>query len=499
MRRSLPARSDACSTKLARLAFGPFRLDAREQCMWRAAQRIQLAPKPFGLLWHLASASGALTTKDELLHAVWPDSNVCDAVLKTCVADLRRLLGDDAAVPLFIETVRGRGYRFVSPVATSNLPARQTHLVGRDRDRAGIRRLLAASRVVTLVGPPGAGKTAVATHVAAEILPHSTHGAAWVDLAPVGDLALLGAHVAAALGARLDAPASAGDALADAIGHRRLLLVLDGCEHLVDGCAALVEPLLRRCPNLRVLATGREPLGIEAEARWRVTGLSVPAPSAPPSKVRANLAVRLFVARAREAAGSFVLSRDHIGAVATICRRVDGLPLAIALAAARVAVLTPEQIAARLDDALGCLGTAAKTGSPHHRSFAAALDWSYDALPANERLLLANLSVFDGAFTIGDVETVCREHGLESTDALDLLASLVNRSLVEVRLRRRPAAGENCYELLNLVRQYARKRLAEPGVGQRDRRFAALIRPAGPAGPQAAATAPTGPRMCTRP
>jgi non-specific serine/threonine protein kinase len=378
--------------------------------------------------------------------------------MKTCIAGLRHLLGDDPDAPTFIETVQRLGYRFIAPVAVSNVPARATSLIGRERELAEIKRLLATSRLVTLVGPAGAGKTSLATQVAADLLPALPHGACWVELAAVSDPDHVGEAVATTLGVRDHAQVPMADTVADALQDREMLLVLDNCEHVVEAAADLVDMVLRVCPHMRVLATSREGLGVDREIAWLVPPLSVSDAAAPPSALLACEAVRLFVERASDSSPSFTVTEQNAATIADICRRLDGLPLAIELAAVRVKVLAPEQIAARLDDALDLLGRPPRTRQARHQTLTRAIDWSYDLLTPRERLALSVLSVFAGSFTLTAAEAVCVcTAEIAAADVLDLMARLVDRSLVTV-VHREPA-HERRYRLLETIRQYARRKI----------------------------------------
>lgn len=444
--------------KPSQLTFGPFQLDPIEHSLWKGTKRLAVAPKPFALLQYFARHPGRLATKEELLEAVWPNVHVGDAVLKTCVAELRHVLCDEPDAPRFIETVLRHGYRFVAPVVISNLPARVTSFVGRERELREVKRLLASSRLVTLLGPAGVGKTSLAIRVAADLLPELPHGACWVDLTPLTDPKHVAQMVATALGVRDQSRLPMAETLADALQERQMLLVLDNCEHLIDACASLVESLISACTHMKILATSREPLSVDREIAWLVPALSVPDPAAPPDDLLACEAGRLFVERATASSPSFSVTAHNTPAIVDICRRLDGLPLAIELAAVRVKVIAPEQIAARLDDALGLLGTVSRTRQARHQTLARAIDWSYDLLTVKERLALAILSVFAGSFTLAAAESVLAGTGeLDTTKVLDLITGLVDRSLVKV-VDQAPFS-EKRYRLLETIRQYAHKKI----------------------------------------
>ena len=345
-----------------------------------------------------------------------------------------------------------------------------------------MRRYLASSRLLTLTGAGGSGKTRLALEVVARSADDFADGAAWVELAGVSDEANLADYVALAIGSRLDGSVRAEDAIVAALRGRSVLLALDNCEHLIDACAALVEMLLRRCDSLRVLATSREALGVSGERSWLVPVLSLPS-SGPLSAAEAlrSAAVELFVERARDVQPSFTLTDASAAAVARICRRVDGLPLAIELAAARVRVLSPEQIAKRLEEGFRVLGAAHRKSLPRHRTLHEAIDWSYRLLDERERVLLDRLSVFAGEWSLEAAESVGAGTPLESRDILDLLAALVDKSLVVMR----EAQGTARYRLLETIREYAAEQLAAtdsvPSVHARHARFYAdLLRDAEP-------------------
>ncbi|HEX6200634.1 MAG TPA: AAA family ATPase, partial [Thermoanaerobaculia bacterium] len=339
----------------------------------------------------------------------------------------------------------------------SGLPVELTCFVGRERELGEARALLGRTRLLTLTGAGGSGKTRLAVELASRAAGDYPGGAAWVELGPLADPALLAAHVAAALGLREEPGKCPLEALLAHLRERSLLLVLDNCEHLVDACAALADALLRGCPSLSVLTTSREALGVRGERPWLVPPLSLPpdGPAAAPEEVARSEAVQLFVDRARAALPAFDLTAANAPAVAQVCRRLDGIPLAIELAAARVRVLAPEQIAARLDDAFRLLVAAGRTVVPRHRTLRETIEWSYRLLSEEEQILLQRLSVFAGTFPLEAAEVVCSCPPIDGEDVLDLLASLVDKSMVAMELRQ----GEARYRLLETVRQFAGQHL----------------------------------------
>jgi non-specific serine/threonine protein kinase len=346
-----------------------------------------------------------------------------------------------------------------------NLPAAASSLVGREHERATVRTLLAEARLVTLVGTGGVGKTRLALAVAGDLLDHYPDGVWLVELAPLTEDRLVPQTVLETLGTREEAGRPLLATMTEHLKDRRLLLVLDNAEHLVGACAALVEALLRRCPGVRILATSREGLEVAGEHRYRVPSLPLPdLDHLPlPERLVESAAVALFVARARARRGDFVLTAQNARAVAAVCARLDGIPLAIELAAARVDSLGVEGIAARLDDRFRLLTGGPRTALPRQRTLRAALDWSYDLLGKAEQALLDRLSVFAGGWTLAAAETICTEDGIEQWEVLDLLGSLVNKSLVQTE----EAGGELRYMLLETVRQYGHERLAAAGGVER--------------------------------
>jgi predicted ATPase/DNA-binding SARP family transcriptional activator len=369
------------------------------------------------------------------------------------------------------------------------LPLALTSLIGREQEVAQLREALQQGRLVTLVGGGGVGKTRLALELALLAGDEIPDGAAWVELGPLADGALVLPTVAAALGLRDEGGVHDPDALkrrlVARLGEGALLLVLDNCEHLLDACAAAVQILLRRCPELRVLATSRQRLGLASEVVWRVPSLTVPGvqafrpsgaqvlanqsdpsdpsdPSQTPEHLMLYSAVRLFVERAASVQPGFRLaSAAEAAAVGQICRRLDGIPLALELAAARVTVLPVAQIAARLDDRFRLLTQGARGALPRQQTLRALIDWSHDLLTEPEQGLLRRLSVFAGGWTLEAAEAVGRGEGVDEWEVLDLLTSLVEKSLVLYEVE--TGGAEDRYRLLETVRQYARDRLREAG------------------------------------
>jgi predicted ATPase/DNA-binding CsgD family transcriptional regulator/Tfp pilus assembly protein PilF len=346
-----------------------------------------------------------------------------------------------------------------------NIPAALSSFVGREREMVEAERALAMTRLLTLTGVGGSGKTRLALEVARELAGTYPDGAWLVELAPLSNLELVPQAVAAALGVRQLSEESAEPfipSLIDALRSKELLLVLDNCEHLVDACARLTQVLLASCPGLRILATSREALGVAGEATWVVPPLSVPDPRRPttPEETTTSGSVLLFLDRVRYRRPAFAVTNQNVSAVAEICRRLDGIPLAIELAAARVATMGLGEITARLGDSLGLLTAGSRTAPPRQRTLRAALGWSHHLLGEPERRLFARLSVFVGGFSLEAAEAVAPGDGTEKGEILDLLSGLVDKSLVVAEAT---AEGEVRYGMLEPVRQYARERLEKGG------------------------------------
>jgi predicted ATPase/class 3 adenylate cyclase len=339
----------------------------------------------------------------------------------------------------------------------NNLPVQLTSFVGRVRELSEVKQWLDTTHLLTLTGPGGTGKTRLSLQVAAEVLDGYGDGAWLVELAPLSDPALLTQTVAAALGVREQPGRPILDMLTDYLRSKNLLLILDNCEHLIEACAQLADTLLRTCPHLRILTSSRESLGIAGETSYRVPSLSVPhwRQANAYEVILENDCVRLFVDRALAVQNRFRLTEKNADAVAQICSRLDGIPLAIELAAARVKVFSPEQIAARLDDRFRLLTGGSRTALPRQQTLRALIDWSYDMLPKAEQVLLRRLSVFAGGWTFEAAEGVCGG----DDDVLDSLTHLVDKSLVTVDEQDQGAR----YRLLETIRQYARDKLLESG------------------------------------
>ena len=379
--------------------------------------------------------------------------------------------------------------------------------VGREAAIAEVVRLLRRGALVTLSGPAGAGKTRLALEVAARQRERFRDGAWFVDLAPLARPELIADAIAAATGLTQSGRSPSAAALVDWLAGRELLIVLDNCEHLIAGCAETVERVLRGCPAVQVLATSREPLALTGELVWRVPSLTLPDATRllSPAELLGYESVRLFVERARAVQPQFALTEANAGDVVGICRRLDGMPLAIELAAARAGSLPPAEIARRLVASFGLLRHQRRTVQTRQQTLEAALEWSYRLLEAPEARLLGRLGVFAGRFGLEAAEQICSDRGLPREEIVDLLAHLVDKSLVVAS----EDAGEPRYRLLEMIRQYARERLAEheepAALSERHARWYAELaqdprcdrgRRGGPAAAPAAAGSRSGRRPC---
>ena len=446
--------------------FASFELRPNQRQLLADGHPVALGDRAFDVLLALVERAGQLVTKDELLALVWPNLVVEENNVQVQVSTLRKVLGVGA-----IATVAGRGYRLTleiepasesssSPVAKrQNLPHLLTSFIGHEEDLDEYAILLGETRLLTLTGIGGCGKTRLAIELAERALSSFPDGVCYVDLAPLLDTERVALTVATLLGIRDENDRPIVDTLCDRLASQHKLLVLDNCEHLGAACAALVQRVIGAAPGVRVLATGREGLGVPGERTVTVRSLSFPPPG---SKLDARAvdaceAVRLFVERARLSVPKFSLGDDSRDAVTEICRRLDGIPLAIELAAARVKMLSVEEIRARLDDRFRLLTGGSKTAMARQQTLLATIQWSYNHLAPDQQQLLQRLSVFVGGWTLSGAVNVAGESPDEYA-MLDLLSRLVDHSLI---LTHRVEGGTTRYSMLETVRQYALDRLEE--------------------------------------
>ena len=458
------------------ISFGSFQLFPAQRLLLDGGQPLRLGGRALDILITLVERAGELVSKNELMARAWPNTVVVEDNLTVHVAALRRALGDGSGGSRYIITIPGRGYCFVAPVREEtvelrqsqwviaghahNLPAFLTRLIGRGD---AIRRLVgrvSTQRLLTIVGPGGIGKTSVALAVAEELVPRFDHGVWMVDLASLND------PVASVLAGVLNlqiSPEAPMSGLLAALSDKKMLLILDNCEHVIAAAADMAVALLHYAPGVQILATSREPLRVEGEQVHRLAPLQTPPQSALLSAAEALAypAVQLFVERAAASMGEFELDDADAPIVAEICRKLDGLPLAIEFAAARVDAIGVRGIAARMDQGLRALSGRRRTASPRQQTMLATLDWSYRLLSEREQAVLRRLSVFVGTFTLPAAAAVAADALLNESEVVDQVLELVAKSLIMADVR----AVEPRLQLLETTRAYARMKLAESGEG----------------------------------
>jgi DNA-binding winged helix-turn-helix (wHTH) protein len=415
------------------ISFGALRLLPKQRLLLEGDKPVRLGSRALDLLIALVERPGELVGKHELMARVWRGTFVEEGNLKFQVGALRRALGDGRGGRRYIATSAGQGYRFVAPVGVAqapaaaplpaaptrqlhNVPAQLTRLIGRADVVSRIVARLQRHRLVIIVGPGGIGKTSVAIAVAEASVNTYEHGVWFVDLAPLADPRLVPSAVAQVLGfdIRSDDPVPG---LVGALRDRRLVLVLDNCEHVIEAAAALAAAILKGAADVHILATSREPLRVEGEYVQRLPPLASGFSSdhLGAAEALAFHAVELFVERAAERLGEFELTDENAPIVADICRKLDGIPLAIEFAAARVEAFGVHGLAARLDERLRLLTSGRRSGPPRHRTLRAALDWSYEVLSEPERTVLRRLGIFMGGFTAQSSPILASSRATSST------------------------------------------------------------------------------------
>jgi predicted ATPase len=438
--------------------FGRFELRPGERVLLDDGVSIRLGPHAFDLLVALVESSGRLMTKEDLLARVWQRVIVEDNTLQVHISALRKVLGADAIV-----TVSGSGYRFVPDVVRSrarkhNLPNQLTSFVGREHQIAQIKDLMGTHRLLTLTGAGGCGKTRLALRVAEELVDGFPDGCWIVEFAPLSDPKLVPETVATALAVQERMGQEIAEGVEAWLATRHALLVFDNAEHLLEACAAFADRLLKRCDRLSILTTSRERLGVAGELTYRVPSLSVPSQhNAVP--LMASEAARLFLDRARLHRPELNVTGRDEAALASICRRLDGIALAIELAAPRLRSMSMVELGRHLDDRFDVLTGGSRAALPRHRTLRSLIDWSHDLLNDREKTLLRRCAVFAGGCTLEAAEGVCAGEGIERNEVLELLTSLADKSLLVIEVQ----SQSTRFSMLETVRHYARDRLHESG------------------------------------
>jgi predicted ATPase/DNA-binding winged helix-turn-helix (wHTH) protein len=495
--------------------FGPFRLHVSGRQLMVRDTPITVNGRAFDVLVALVRRRGALAGKQELLDEVWPGIAVEENNVTTQVLNLRRLLSAHDPQTTYIVTDAGRGYRFVAevsapdqaagepvvpePVLSSpvtpepaiadrgaraepkadppaaarelhNLPAELNSFIGRGAELAEIGRRLHSTALLSLVGAGGVGKTRCAVRVGQTQLAHFADGVWLVELAPMHDGALVAEAVCRVIGAPVSGERPAVDVAAAFLRQRQVLLILDNCEHVLQAAGRLAAALARQCPGVKILATSRQALGVDGETVFRMPSLPLPPPDAGISAAAAlqSDAVRLFVDRANAASGGYCLTDADAPSVVTICRRLDGVAMATELAAARLRMLKPAEIAARLEDVFRLLTGGNKAALPRQQTLRATIDWSFNLLSTEEQVVLCRLAVFVDGFSMEGATAVAAGGAIDELDVLDLLQALVDKSLVHADT----SGAVTRYRMLETTRHYGREKLAQGGRGRSFRRMA---------------------------
>jgi predicted ATPase/DNA-binding winged helix-turn-helix (wHTH) protein len=461
--------------------FATFSLIPAQQMLLEDGQEIRLGSRALAILTALVERAGEIVTKEELVAQVWPNTFVEEGNLRVHMNALRRALGDGQRGNRYIITIPGRGYRFVVPITYSDsskrqasgpcapaaerpgLPAQLTRMVGREHMVATLKAQLAKQHFVTLAGPGGIGKTTIALAAANALSKAYSDRAHFIDLSTLTDPQFVPATVASALGLEQRSGDPTGEVVAF-LRSKRMLIILDSCEHVVFAAACLAERLRAAAPEVDVLATSREPLRAAGERVMRVAPLPVPPTSTAltAEEALAFSAVELFVERASAGASGYELSDRDAPIVADVCRKLDGIPLAIELAAARVDMLGVRVLCSQLDHRICLSMPGRRTACPRHQTLARMFDWSYQFLPDEEQLLLRRLSTFPADFTVEAVCAIMADSTLDAPQVINSMANLVSKSLVVADV----VSTIVRYRLLDTTRRYARERLAESDTGE---------------------------------
>jgi predicted ATPase/DNA-binding winged helix-turn-helix (wHTH) protein len=456
-----------------KLRFGPFELSIGERILRRDGQVLPLGGRALDILIYLADRPGEVIAKQELIDHVWPDVTVEEGSLRVHVAAIRKALGDGQFGNRYIANVKARGYSFVGtvvPLAGSTesrsdrsrhqgmLPARPPMMIDRESVISEVSDRLLNERFVTLLGPGGIGKTTIALAVGRAVAEEFGGNVHFVDLESRTDPRLVAGAVATSLGFALKSK-DPGLELVDLVRSQKLLIILDSCEHVIEAVALVAEQLYQETEQVYLLTTSRELLKVEGEHCYRVLPLDYPPVG---SEQTANAVLRypaaqLFVQRVAAKAGSFVLTDEEAPLVAEMCRKLDGLPLAIELAAGQVATLGIKNTLARLVSRPELLKLSHRTAVPRHRTLKATLDWSYDLLSDAERIVFRRIAPFVGHFTLEGARDAAGEPGADTGEIFEAIAGLVEKSLITTRIDETQAQ----YRLLDTTRAYALEKLEE--------------------------------------
>jgi predicted ATPase/DNA-binding winged helix-turn-helix (wHTH) protein len=451
---------------------------ARRELRSRGAV-VPLGSRAFAILEILVQSSGQLVNKYDVMNHVWPNESPDENKLRFHISAVRQALGADRSL---VKTISGRGYcllgvwsdheageladplklpqRHREQAFRTNVPAAGSALVGRDKAKRELLDIVSAHRVVTLTGPGGIGKSVLGLEVARSLLPMFDGDCWFVELASLSDPKLVPSKLISVIGLRIGGQEISAEAVARAIAREKLLLILDNCEHVVDAAATLVETIVHMCPRASIIATSRELLRVEGEYVYRVTPLEVPSPSSEDlSSFQRYSAVQLFIGRMTALESGFSARPEHLQAIAAICRRLDGIPLAIEFAAAHAITFGLEEVARGLQDRFSILTGGRRTALPRHQTLRATLDWSYELLPELERSVLRRLGIFVGGFTLAGATAVMRDTGVTASALVQALANLVAKSLVASE----GAVSSGRWRLLETMRAYACDKLGEHG------------------------------------
>ena len=480
------------------VVFGSFRLIPAQRMLLENGKPLRLGSRALDILVTLLESAGDTIHKDQLIARTWPDTVVDEGALRVHVAALRKALGDGRAGKRYIANVPGRGYSFVAPVVrerahpvtsppngtavSSNLPPPLTRIIGRDDVIAALTTQLARRRFLTIIGPGGIGKTTVASAVAENLRASHRDGVWFVGFGSLADPGLWPSALGAVLGISLP-DVNPVSALTAWSRDKHALIVLDSCEHVIGVAASIAEAVLKTAPGVRMLATSREPLRAEGEWLHRLASLELPPPTTSPTADDAMRysAVELFNERAVATVDGFVLDDADVPEVLEICRRLDGVPLALELAAARVDAFGVKGLAARLDDRFAVLTKGRRTALPRHQTLRAAMDWSYDLLPEIEQVVFRRLAVFRGSFTMEGAAAVAGDERINAGDVIESVANLAEKSLVTTDI----SSDVTYHRLLDTTRSYALDKLKGSGEAEQTARrhaefFRDLIAPAVP-------------------